>query len=60
MKEISKLEDFVNKNLVRASTTKRAQSRRKQLEKWNVSSVLKEKGPHFKFTADSQSLETSF
>ena len=31
--EISKLEDFVNKNLVRASTTKRAQSRRKQLEK---------------------------
>ncbi|BDS75936.1 ABC-F family ATP-binding cassette domain-containing protein [Streptococcus pneumoniae] len=32
-KEIAALEDFVNRNLVRASTTKRAQSRRKQLEK---------------------------
>ena len=32
-KEITALEDFVNRNLVRASTTKRAQSRRKQLEK---------------------------
>lgn len=32
-KEIAALEDFVKRNLVRASTTKRAQSRRKQLEK---------------------------
>lgn len=32
-KEIAALEDFVAKNLVRASTTKRAQSRRKKLEK---------------------------
>ena len=32
-KEIAALQDFVNRNLVRASTTKRAQSRRKQLEK---------------------------
>ncbi len=32
-KEIAALEDFVNRNLVRAPTTKRAQSRRKQLEK---------------------------
>ncbi|WP_348922388.1 ABC-F family ATP-binding cassette domain-containing protein [Enterococcus rotai] len=31
--EINKLEDFVARNLVRASTTKRAQSRRKTLEK---------------------------
>ncbi|SEN97816.1 ATP-binding cassette, subfamily F, member 3 [Amphibacillus marinus] len=31
--EIKKLEDFVQRNLVRASTTKRAQSRRKQLAK---------------------------
>ncbi|MCP3775871.1 ATP-binding cassette domain-containing protein [Paenibacillus sp. MZ04-78.2] len=31
--EISKLEDFVQRNIVRASTTKRAQSRRKALEK---------------------------
>lgn len=32
-KEISKMEDFINRNIVRASTTKRAQSRRKQLDK---------------------------
>jgi ATP-binding cassette, subfamily F, member 3 len=31
--EISKLQDFIQRNLARASTTKRAQSRRKQLEK---------------------------
>ncbi|MGW6167412.1 ABC-F family ATP-binding cassette domain-containing protein, partial [Bacillus altitudinis] len=31
--EISKLQDFVDRNLARASTTKRAQSRRKQLER---------------------------
>lgn len=32
-KEIAKLEGFVQRNIVRASTTKRAQARRKQLEK---------------------------
>ena len=32
-KEISKMEDFISRNIVRASTTKRAQSRRKQLAK---------------------------
>ena len=32
-KEISRMEDFINKNIVRATTTKRAQSRRKQLAK---------------------------
>ncbi|TRM11384.1 ABC-F family ATP-binding cassette domain-containing protein [Lentibacillus cibarius] len=31
--EIKKMEDFIQKNIVRASTTKRAQSRRKQLER---------------------------
>ncbi|WP_159885993.1 ABC transporter ATP-binding protein [Paenibacillus puerhi] len=31
--EISKMEDFVQRNITRASTTKRAQSRRKALEK---------------------------
>lgn len=31
--EIAKMEDFIQRNIVRASTTKRAQSRRKQLEK---------------------------
>ncbi len=31
--EIKEMEDFIQRNIVRASTTKRAQSRRKQLEK---------------------------
>lgn len=31
--EIKRMEDFIQRNLARASTTKRAQSRRKQLEK---------------------------
>lgn len=35
-KYIKKTEDFINKNIVRASTTKRAQSRRKALEKIDV------------------------
>ena len=48
--EINKLEDFVARNLVRASTTKRAQSRRKQLEKWSGSIGLKEmKNPQISF-----------
>lgn len=34
--EIEKLQDFVQRNITRASTTKRAQSRRKQLEKMEV------------------------
>ncbi|MBM7694475.1 ATP-binding cassette subfamily F protein 3 [Peribacillus deserti] len=34
--EIEKLKDFVQKNIARASTTKRAQSRRKQLDKIQV------------------------
>lgn len=33
--EIAKLQTFVDKNIVRASTTKQAQARRKQLEKMN-------------------------
>lgn len=35
-KQIAKLEDYVAKNLVRASTTKMAQSKRKQLEKMEI------------------------
>jgi ATPase subunit of ABC transporter with duplicated ATPase domains len=35
-KYIKKTEDFINKNIVRASTTKRAQSRRKVLEKLEI------------------------
>ncbi|WP_163538261.1 ABC-F family ATP-binding cassette domain-containing protein [Gracilibacillus sp. YIM 98692] len=34
--EIKQMEDFIQKNIARASTTKRAQSRRKQLEKMEV------------------------
>lgn len=34
--EIKKMEDFIQKNIARASTTKRAQSRRKQLEKMEI------------------------
>lgn len=34
--EVAKLEDFIQRNLARASTTKRAQSRRKQLEKMQI------------------------
>lgn len=55
--KIDKLEDFVKKNIVRASTTKRAQSRRKQLEK--IERLDKpqgqQQGPHFAFTAEHPS-----
>ncbi|WP_435922184.1 ABC-F family ATP-binding cassette domain-containing protein [Paenibacillus sp. DYY-L-2] len=34
--EIARMEDFIRRNIVRASTTKRAQSRRKALEKMDV------------------------
>lgn len=50
-KEIAKMEDFINRNLVRASTTKRAQSRRKQLEKMDKMDKPKgdEKSANFSF-----------
>ena len=35
-KQIKKTEEFINKNIVRASTTKRAQSRRKMLSKMEI------------------------
>ncbi|KRL05030.1 ribosomal protection-like ABC-F family protein [Liquorilactobacillus hordei] len=55
--EIEKLEDFVARNIVRASTTKRAQSRRKQLEKINrlERPTDGQQEPHFQFTAERQS-----
>ncbi|HEY4552940.1 MAG TPA: ABC-F family ATP-binding cassette domain-containing protein, partial [Bacillaceae bacterium] len=34
--EVAKLQDFIQKNLARASTTKRAQSRRKQLDRMQL------------------------
>ncbi|MGA3231315.1 ABC-F family ATP-binding cassette domain-containing protein [Lactiplantibacillus pentosus] len=55
--EISKLEDFVNRNIVRASTTKRAQARRKQLAKMDRIDRpdSDEKTAHFGFHAAKQS-----
>ncbi|MEG1503234.1 MAG: ABC-F family ATP-binding cassette domain-containing protein [Enterococcus sp.] len=52
--EIDKLEDFVARNLVRASTTKRAQSRRKTLEKMDRLDRPdgKEKSANFMFDID--------
>lgn len=56
-KKIDKLEDFVNRNLVRASTTKRAQSRRKQLEKMDTLDRPQgdEKSAHFQFATERES-----
>ncbi|MDD4000500.1 MAG: ABC-F family ATP-binding cassette domain-containing protein [Bacilli bacterium] len=44
-KFIKKTEDFIQKNIVRASTTKRAQSRRKVLEKLDVLEKPKQQKP---------------
>lgn len=59
---IAKLEDFVQKNIVRASTTKRAQSRRKQLEK--ITRLEKpqqdQKAPRIQFIANNDSGERVF
>lgn len=56
-KKIAKLEDFVNKNLVRASTTKRAQARRKQLEKIDRMErpTVDDSSIHFSFHSDKDS-----
>lgn len=55
--EIAKLEDFVNRNIVRASTTKRAQSRRKQLERMErLEAPKNETGvAHIQFSTDEES-----
>ncbi len=55
--KIAKLEDFVARNLVRASTTKRAQSRRKQLEKMDRLDRPQgdEKSAHFLFAIEKPS-----
>jgi ATP-binding cassette, subfamily F, member 3 len=56
-KEIASLEDFVNRNLARASTTKRAQSRRKKLEKMDRldQPLANEKSAHFTFSSAIES-----
>ncbi|UAC48502.1 ABC-F family ATP-binding cassette domain-containing protein [Bacillus aquiflavi] len=55
--EISKLKDFIQRNIVRASTTKRAQSRRKQLERIDVLDrpLGDEKSASFRFEIEKQS-----
>lgn len=55
--KISKLEDFVNRNIVRASTTKRAQARRKQLAKMDRVDRPEgaDKVAHFEFVPTKES-----
>ncbi|TWJ51903.1 putative ABC transporter ATP-binding protein YheS [Bacillus licheniformis] len=55
--EIAKLQDFVDRNLARASTTKRAQSRRKQLERMEIMDkpLGDEKSASFRFEITRQS-----
>ncbi|MBM7646587.1 ATP-binding cassette subfamily F protein 3 [Scopulibacillus daqui] len=56
-KEIAKLNDFIQRNIARASTTKRAQSRRKQLEKMDIieKPADGEKSAKFSFQIKKQS-----
>src|SRR5699024_3675796 len=56
-KEIEKLEDFVDRNIVRAYTTNRAQSRRKQLEKMDRLDRPQgdERSARFQFVPDVES-----
>ncbi|WP_374723946.1 ABC-F family ATP-binding cassette domain-containing protein [Calidifontibacillus erzurumensis] len=55
--EIAKLKDFIQRNIARASTTKRAQSRRKQLEKMKILDrpLGDEKSASFSFEIEKQS-----
>ncbi|MCH4171874.1 MAG: ABC-F family ATP-binding cassette domain-containing protein [Lactobacillus sp.] len=55
--EIKKMTDFVDKNIVRASTTKMAQSRRKQLEKMDriERPDAADKTIHFRFSEEKKS-----
>lgn len=55
--EVAKIQDFISRNLVRASTTKRAQSRRKQLERMELMDKPNkdEKSAYFTFDIEKQS-----
>ena len=55
--EVAKLQDFIQRNLARASTTKRAQSRRKQLERMALMDrpLGDEKSASFRFDIEKQS-----
>ena len=49
MEKAAKLQDYVDRNLVRASTTKMAQSRRKQLEKMEITAAPTRQAYDLKF-----------
>ncbi|MGG2017056.1 ATP-binding cassette domain-containing protein [Bacillus sp. S10(2024)] len=55
--EVTKLQDFIQKNIARASTTKRAQSRRKQLDRMELMDkpIGDTKSASFHFDIDKQS-----
>ena len=55
--EVAKLQDFIQRNLARASTTKRAQSRRKKLERMELMDrpLGNEKSASFGFDIEKQS-----
>ncbi len=54
--EMAKMQDFIQRNIARASTTKRAQSRRRQLERMKqLDRPTDEKSASFSFTIDRQS-----
>ncbi|MGZ4163769.1 MAG: ABC transporter ATP-binding protein, partial [Tumebacillaceae bacterium] len=55
--EIAKMEDFIRRNIARATTTKRAQSKRKALEKIDRIDrpMLSQEQAHFSFNIDKQS-----
>ena len=55
--EIAKLKDFIQRNMARASTTKRAQSRQKALQRMEVMDrpLGDEKSANFSFVIDKQS-----
>jgi ATP-binding cassette, subfamily F, member 3 len=55
--EVAKLQDFIHRNLARASTTKRAQSRRKKLESMELMDrpLGNEKSASFGFDIEKQS-----
>ena len=54
VKKINQTEDFIRKNIVRDSTTKRAQSRRKMLEKMErIAPPAKSRTYHFRFPMSS-------
>jgi len=55
--EIARMKDFIQRNIARASTTKRAQSRRKMLEKMDIIDRPQgdEKSANFSFEIEKQS-----